>query len=134
MTRHSALIFSHDPVAAALIGGAAELAGLITSYPSPGEAARDSLRRVRPACVIADCDRDDVSTEAFIGPAMMMGARVVVFCSSSLPAAVARSKRLAQRYDVALFHLPADADALYSYLVALREKERAGPALSGNSR
>ncbi len=50
----AALILSHDPIAAALIGSAAELAGLEPAFPGPGEAARDALRRIRPVCILAD--------------------------------------------------------------------------------
>ena len=130
----AALILSHDAVAAALIGSAAELAGLEPTFPGPGEAARDALRRIRPACVLADCARQDASTETFIGPAMMMGARVAVFCASHDTGAVARSRRLAQRYDVAFIHFPEDAEALHGFLAGALEQPHGLTTRSGNVR
>lgn len=109
-----ALVLSLDPVAAALVGGAAELAGLAPAFPAEGEHARDAVRRLRPAAVLADCDHDLAG--AYVGPAMMCGARVAVFCASSNPAAIARARQLAERYDVAFFLLPDDTDALHAYL------------------
>lgn len=130
----AALILSHDTVAAALIGGVAELASLDPTFPGPGEAARDALRRIRPVCVLADCARDDASTETFIGPAMMMGARVAVFCASHDAAAVARSRRLAQRYDVTFFHFPEDVEALHDYFTRALEQPHGLTTRSGNVR
>ena len=130
----AALILSHDPVAAALIGGAAELAGLEPAFPGTDEAARDALRRIRPVCILADCARPDASTETFIGPAMMMGASVAVFCASHDAAAVGRSRRLAQRYDVAFFHFPEDAEALHGYFARALEQSHGLSTRSGNVR
>jgi len=115
----SALILSPDPVASALIAAAAELASITIVFPDPGEGVRDALRRLRPSVVLADCDRDDATSEAFVGPAMMTGARVGIFCSATNPQATGRSRTLAERYDLAFFSLPDDADALHAYLHAV---------------
>lgn len=130
----TALILSHDPVAAALLGGSAELAGLEPAFPRGDEPIRATVRRLRPACVLADCDREDASVEGFIGPAMMMGVRVVVFCSSHDEAALGRARRLAQRYGIAFFQLPEACDRLQSFLNDVARADAAGAPRSGNSR
>ena len=130
----AALILSRDPVAAALVGGAAELAGLEPTFPGPREAARDALRRIRPVCILADCTRHDANTETFIGPAMMMGASVAVFCASHDAAAVARSRRLAQRYDLVFFHFPEDAEGLHAYFARAVEQADGPSTRSRNVR
>lgn len=129
-----ALVLSHDAVAAALVSGAAELAGLEPIAIAVGEAIPDTLRRVRPATVIADCNHDR-SAGAYVGPATMIGARVAVFCSSSDAAAAARAQQLAERYDLAFFLLPEDTDALQAYLneIGRSSREQASPA-GGSSR
>lgn len=129
----SALILSHDAVAAALIGGSAEIAGLDPEFPRVAESVRAAVRRLRPACVLADCDRDDASVEAFIGPAMMMGARVAVFCSSHDAAALTRARRLAQRYGIAFFQLPESCERLQSFLEDVARDADAGAPRSSNS-
>jgi hypothetical protein len=111
----AALILSSDAVAAALVGSIAEFTGLVAQFPFDGERPRDALRRLRPATVLADCNQDP-NADAFVGPAMMCGARVGLFCSSSNAAAAGRSRQIAERYDVAFFLLPEDVDALRAYL------------------
>ncbi len=131
---NTALILSHDSVAAALVGAVAELAGLESAFPQRAESAREAIRRLRPACVLADCDRDDVGAEAFIGPAMMMGARVAVFCSSHDGTAMARSRRLAQRYGIAFFQLPDACDRLQAHLTDIAQTAVTDTPRSSNSR
>jgi len=103
------LILSTDPLAAALLGAAVELAGHTASFPHENEHPRDTLRRVRPAVALIDCDHEDACTETFFGPAMMIGARLAVFSSS-------RSRRalepIAAEFGVHVFGLPIDFDEL----------------------
>lgn len=112
----SALIVSHDPVAAALIGASVELAGLEPAFAADGERLRDAIRRLRPAVVLADCDREDGTAEAVVGPALMTGARVALYCSATALHAIDRSRAVAERYDLPFFSLPADTDALVAFL------------------
>lgn len=123
----TALVLSGDAVAAALVGSIAELTGLVPQFPLDGERPRDALRRLRPATVLADCNQDP-GADAFVGPAMMCGARVGLFCSSSNASAAGRSRQIAERYDVAFFLLPDDMDALRAYLheVALVSRNDTG--------
>ena len=81
MSRDPVLVLSADPLAAALLGAAIELAGLAPRFPHPDEAARAALLRIRPSLVLIDCDHEDGCSDAFIGPALMTGSRVLLFKS-----------------------------------------------------
>lgn len=82
VSRHDVLILSADPLSAALLGAAVELAGHAPSFPQSSEGARAGLIRLRPRVVLVDCDHDEACSEEFIGPALMTGARVQLFRSS----------------------------------------------------
>ena len=81
MSRHSVLVLSSDPLAAALLGAAVDLAGHATRFPLSDEPVRAALLRIRPRLVLIDCDHEDGCSEAFIGPALMTGSRVLLFRS-----------------------------------------------------
>ena len=81
MSRQPVLVLSSDPLAAALLGAAIELAGLAPRFPQSEEAARAALLRVRPRLVVIDCDHVEGCSDAFIGPALMTGSRVLLFRS-----------------------------------------------------
>lgn len=81
MSRNPVLVLSSDTLAAALLGAAIELAGHAPRFPHPDEAARAALLRVRPRLVVIDCDHEDGCSDAFIGPALMTGSRVLLFKS-----------------------------------------------------
>jgi hypothetical protein len=81
VTRLPVLVLSSDPLAAALVGAAIELAGHAPRFPKSDEAARSALLRVRPRLVIIDCDHEDACTDSFIGPALMTGSRVLLIRS-----------------------------------------------------
>ena len=80
-SRTPVLVLSSDPLAAALLGAAIELAGLAPRYPKLGESPRSALLRVRPRLVVIDCDHEDGCSDAFVGPALMTGSQVVLFRS-----------------------------------------------------
>jgi hypothetical protein len=80
-SRNPVLVLSSDPLAAALLGAAIDLAGLAPRFPKLGEAPRGALLRVRPRLVVIDCDHEDGCSEAFVGPALMTGSQVVLFRS-----------------------------------------------------
>ncbi len=75
------LVFSSDPLAAALLGAAIELAGHVPFFVQADETARDALLRVRPRLAVIDCDHVEACSDAFIGPALMTGSRVLLFRS-----------------------------------------------------
>jgi len=79
--RQPVLVLSQDTLAAALIGAAIELAGFAPRFPHSDEAPRAALLRVRPRLVVVDCDHEDACSDAFIGPALMTGSRVLLFKS-----------------------------------------------------
>jgi len=81
VNRHAVLVLSSDPLAAALMGAAIELAGHAPRFPLSEEIARTALLRVRPKLVLIDCDHEDGCSDAFIGPALMTGSRVLLFRS-----------------------------------------------------
>jgi len=81
VSRHAVLVLSSDPLAAALLGAAIELAGHVPRFPQSDEAARMALLRIRPRLVVIDCDHEDGCSDAFIGPALMTGSRVLLFRS-----------------------------------------------------
>jgi len=79
--RQPVLVLSTDPLAAALIGAAIELAGFAPRFPHSDEPPRAALLRVRPRLVVVDCDHEDACSDGFIGPALMTGSRVLLFRS-----------------------------------------------------
>ena len=107
--RSVVLIFSEDPLAAALIGAAVELAGLEPAFPAVREAPRDALLRVRPGLVLADADHDGACAPDFLGPALMTGARVLLLESAHTRRDTAA---VTTRFGVRSISLPAGADAI----------------------
>ena len=113
VNRHDVLILFADPLGAALLGAAVEIAGHVPHFPQPGEGARAALLRLRPRAVLVDCDHEEASTDAFIGPALMTGARVQLLCSR-------RTRRdmsiPAQRLGLSIAELPMEHDQLVALL------------------
>lgn len=109
MNRHDVLILSSDPLTAALLGAAVELAGHTPQFSQDNEAARSALRRVKPHVALIDCDHEESCAEEFVGPALMTGARVVLFRSSRT---ALDTPGLAERLGLTVIHLPSDVDEL----------------------
>src|ERR1700759_2022945 len=114
--RTSILILSTDAFAAALIGAAVELASYVPVFQNEGESPRDAVMRLRPGAVLVDCDHEDACTEAFFGPAMMVGARVAVFSSTR---SIRALQPIATEFDVRLFSVPLDFANLSALLADL---------------
>jgi hypothetical protein len=116
VSRHAVLILSADPLAAALLGAAVELAGHVPHFVRQGEPARDALLRVRPRLVLVDCDHDESCTDEFVGPALMTGARVMLFRSR-------RTERdrtaFASRLSLRVVEMPAEHEVLKSVLLEM---------------
>ncbi len=81
MSRHAVLILSSDPLAAALLGAAVEIAGHVPHFSRQGEPVRGALLRVRPKLVLVDCDHEEGCTDEFVGPVLMTGGKVLLFRS-----------------------------------------------------
>lgn len=117
VSRHAVLIFSVDPLAAALLGAVVELAGHAPHFPQQDEAARGALMRVRPSLVVIDCDHEETCSEGFVGPALMTGAQVV-FCRSRRTQRDVRE--FAGRLGLGVVELPSDQEKLARLLQELR--------------
>ena len=113
MSVDAVLIFSNDPLAAALLGAAVELAGHMPHFARHDEAARSALLRVRPRLALIDCDHEESCSDEFIGPALMTGARVLLFRSH-------RTRRdmsaFADRLALRVMDMPSEHDVLTSLL------------------
>ena len=109
MSRDPILVLSADPLAAALLGAAVELAGYAPRFPLPEESARTALIRVRPRLVLVDCDHEEACTDEFVGPALMTGSKVLLFRSR-------RTKRdvseFAERLELLVLEMPTQHESL----------------------
>ena len=114
MRPKSVLILSADPVVAALLGAAVELQNFTPLFADADESPREALLRLRPRLVLVDCQHGTACADAFFGPAMMTGARIIVFGPQWLRQNLAD---LGERHDVVTLVLP-DNLAELSRLVA----------------
>src|SRR5262245_51938447 len=113
VSRKPVLVLSTDPLAAALLGAAIDLAGLAPAYPHSDESPRGALLRVRPSLVVVDCDHEDACSEAFVGPALMTGSQVVLFRSSRT---VRDVSEMADRLGLRTVEMPQEHASLTSLL------------------
>ena len=113
MRNPAVLILSADPLAAALLGAAAELAGYDALFPHASEPPRAALLRLRPRLVLVDCDHETACSEAFVGPALMTGAKVLIFRSRR---SVHDASELARRTQVTVLELPLEGSRLTTVL------------------
>lgn len=109
MTVHNVLILAVDRLAAALLGGAVELAGHRAHFVRASEPAREALRRTRARVALVDGDHDEGCSDAFLGPALMMATRVILFRSRRTQRDV---EPLVARLGLAVLELPDGAEAL----------------------
>ena len=110
---HEVLVSSGDPLAAALLAAAVELAGHSPHFVQNGEPARSALRRIRPKLILIDCDHEETCSEEFIGPALMMDARVVLFRSHRTQRDMSE---FANRLSLRIVDMPLEHDALTGLL------------------
>ena len=113
VSRSPVLVLSSDPLAAALLGAAIELAGFAPRFPQSAESPRNALLRVRPRLVLIDCDHEDACTEAFVGPALMTGSQVLLFRSRRTRRDVSE---MADRLGVRTVDMPREHQSLTSLL------------------
>ena len=100
----SALVVSTDALLAALLGAAVETLGYAAAFPSDGETPRVALGRLRPSLVLVDCADDAACGAEVLGPATMLGARLVLFGDA---ASTAERRALADRHRATMLTLPA---------------------------
>ena len=113
MTRHAVLVFSSDPLAAALLGAAIELSGHEPCYPQTDESARSALLRLRPRLVLIDCDHEESCSDAFVGPALMTDSEVLLFRSRHTQRDIGD---FADRLGVMVLDLPLEHESLTDVL------------------
>ena len=113
MRRAPVLVLSSDPLAAALLGAAIELAGYAPGFPYANEPARAALLRARPRLVVVDCDHEEACSDAFIGPALMTGSRVLLFRSRRTRRDVSE---LSTRLGLRIARMPMDHEPLSQLL------------------
>ncbi|HEX7978267.1 MAG TPA: hypothetical protein VF461_06670 [Gemmatimonadaceae bacterium] len=113
VSRNPVLVLSSDPLAAALLGAAIELAGHAPRFPQSAESPRNALLRVRPRLVVIDCDHEDACSEAFVGPALMTGSQVVLFRSRRTRRDVSE---MADRLGLRTVEMPQEHGSLTSLL------------------
>ena len=107
------LILSHDPVAAALLGGLVETLGYDVNFARPPESADDTIRRVRPRICLVDCT-DPVSCRGeFFGRATMRGVSVVIF---GTPQALDRVRAVALAHNIEMVLMPPEMNDLEATL------------------
>jgi hypothetical protein len=82
VNRSTVLILSPDALSVALVGALVELEGLQPAFASAEEPPRDALLRTRPRFVLVDVEHPSAVAAQFIGPATMVGARILLFGSS----------------------------------------------------
>ena len=93
-----------------------EFAGHTPHFALQGESARGALLRVRPRLALIDCDHEEACTDEFVGPALMTGARIILFRSQ-------RTQRdpsdFAKRLALRVLEMPAEHLALSHLLSEL---------------
>jgi len=112
-SRNPVLVLSSDPLAAALLGAAIELAGLAPRFAQSAETPRNAPMRVRPCLVLIDCDHEEACAEAFVGPALMTGSQVVLFRSRRTRRDVSE---MVDRLGLRMVDMPREHDSLTSLL------------------
>ncbi len=109
MAARSVLVMSTDALVAALLGALVEIEGYTPHFVRDGEDAREALRRVWPGVMLVDCDHPEACRAAFLGPAKMMGTRVVLFGRPGLAAVM---RECAERFQLRTLAMPPAPGAL----------------------
>ena len=92
---------------------AVELAGHAPHFAEKDEPARAALMRVRPRLALIDCDHEESCSDEFVGPALMTGARVLLFRSRGNLRDMAE---LADRLKLRVIDMPTSHDTLTAVL------------------
>ena len=65
--------------------------------------------RVRPRLILVDCDHAEACTDEFVGPAIMTGARVVLFHSRR---STADQSDFSERLGLRILDMPAEHESI----------------------
>jgi len=109
---HVVAVVSSDPLVAALLGAATELAGYRASFPQD-DALPDAVRRKRVVALLIDATHAAARDEALLGRALMTASRVIVF---GRPSELDALTTLTERYEMIPLALPGQLDALTEIL------------------
>lgn len=101
-----------------MLAAAIELAGFTPQFAADQESARAAVKRVRPRLVLIDCDHEETCSEEFIGPAIMMKAKVLLFRSHGTQRDV---RALVERMSLQVIDLPDDHERFTDILRDLRD-------------
>jgi hypothetical protein len=107
------LILSHDPLAAALLGGLVETLGYEVHFQHPPESPEATLRRVRAKVCLVDCADVYACREDFFGRATMRGVCVVIFGTREV---LDRVRDLAAAHQIEMLLMPPDLSELDAVL------------------
>lgn len=113
VSRQAVLIISSDALAAALLGAAVEFAAHMPFFVRADERARIALLRVRPRLVLIDCDHTEACSDEFVGPAIMTGARVILFRSKRT---VTDQSEFGERIGVRILDMPTEHETITAVL------------------
>jgi DNA-binding NtrC family response regulator len=107
------LILSADAVAAALLGALIETLGYGVRFARPPETTDQTIRRVRPAVCLLDCEDPERCSDEFVGRATMRGISVVVFGTRD---ALERVRALVAAHQLDVLAVPPDVATVDSTL------------------
>lgn len=105
--RRVVLIFSSDPVAAALLGALIETLGYLVRFYRPQVSPDEQMRRDRPTVAMLDCEDPTLMNDEILGRARMRGVSVVIFGSSE---ALRQVRSLAEAHQLQALLMPATLD------------------------
>ena len=126
-TDQKVLILSDEPMAAALVGALVEQARLRPAFANDGESAAAALARVKPMlAILIDALSDTSHSDLFLARARTRSVSVALFCGETQKA---RRLEWARSHGISVFGLPADIEALHTWLTNL-----AAPTAKARSR
>ncbi|MDQ2666475.1 MAG: hypothetical protein M3Z05_10740 [Gemmatimonadota bacterium] len=79
------------------------------------ERARAALLRVRPSLVLIDCDHTEACSDEFVGPAIMTGARVILFKSNR---STHDQNDFSERLGLRIVNMPTEHEAITAIIKA----------------
>lgn len=107
------LILSHDPLAAALLGGLVETLGYEVHFRRPPETPENCLRRLRPKICLVDCGDPISCREEFLARTAMRGVCVVIFGTRE---ALDRVREMAATHRIETLLMPPTLDEVEAVL------------------
>jgi hypothetical protein len=88
------------------------------NFAGDDERVRAALLRVRPRLILVDCDHEEACTDEFVGPAIMTGARVILFRSNR---SIADRTEFSDRLGLRVVDMPKEHDSITELLGEMLE-------------